>query len=103
VKRARKPERRARYEALLECPPRPPELDYLWRLFFRLRRRKGSAGMGLSPWEWPDLMAFLSLNRIDLAPWEIGVLEDLDDAFLSARHATPEDELEQTPQLETDG
>jgi hypothetical protein len=60
----------------------PMALDYLWRIFKRIRRRKGGNGFSASPLEWPDLDAFLRLSRLELAPWEIEILEDLDDLFL---------------------
>jgi hypothetical protein len=61
----------------------PIALDYLWRIFNRLRRRKGSGGFSSSPIEWPDIDAFLRLSGVKLVPWEIEILEDLDDLFLT--------------------
>lgn len=34
--------------------------------------------------EWPDIQAFVSLTRTRLAPWEVALVEDLDDIFLNA-------------------
>jgi hypothetical protein len=83
VARALNPKALAEYQAELSCPPLPIALDYLWRIYHRLRRRKGGNGFGSSPIEWPDIDAFLRQARIRLDPWEIGVLEDLDDLYLS--------------------
>lgn len=58
-------------------------LAYLWLAYRRLRRRKGG-GMGPGPIEWPDIDAFLRLSGLSLVPWEIEVIEDLDDAFMGA-------------------
>lgn len=85
VERTRNVQRRAEAEAKLQCPPRPRALDYLWRAFWRLRRRKGSNGFALSPIEWPDIDAFLRHSQMTLSPWEIEIIEDLDDLFLKDR------------------
>lgn len=58
-------------------------LAYLWQAYHRLRRRKGG-GMGPGPIEWPDIDAFLRLSGVSLVPWEIEVIEELDDLFLTA-------------------
>jgi hypothetical protein len=71
----------------------PMALDYLWRIFHRLRRRKAGNGFSAVPIEWPDLDAFLRLSALSLAPWEIEILEDLDDLFL-ADHSKAQLELD---------
>lgn len=64
----------------------PVALAYLWRLFWRLRNRKGGNGFEISPIEWPDIDAFVRQSRQRLDPWEIELIERLDDAFrVSAR------------------
>jgi hypothetical protein len=83
LERTRRPEKRAEYEAELAVPSLPMALAYLWHAYRRLRRRKGS-GFGPGPIEWPDIDAFLRLSGETLAPWEIEVIEELDDAFLTA-------------------
>lgn len=72
---------RAEYEAELECPPLPLELEYLWATFCRLAARRGSGGFGIAPITWADLDAFMRLTGARLAPWEIRILEDLDNLF----------------------
>lgn len=62
---------------------------YLWRLFNRIRSRKGSSGFGRSPIEWPDLDAFQRLSGITLRPFELEMIEMLDDLCL-ADHSKPE-------------
>lgn len=61
----------------------PKALAYLFLAYMRIRRRKGG-GFGLMPIEWPDIDAFLRLSKVSLAPWEVEVIEDLDDMFLVA-------------------
>ncbi|MBW9062373.1 hypothetical protein JNB71_03480 [Rhizobium herbae] len=82
MKRARKPEKIARYEAELALPPFPYALQYLWDAFNRIRRRKGSDFAGPAPISWPDIDAFCRHSRLYLHPWEIAIIEQLDDLYL---------------------
>jgi len=68
-------------------PPLPEELRYLWKTYLRLRNRKGAGLAGPSPWEWPDLDAFVRNSRMPLWPWEVEILEALDDVFMAATSA----------------
>jgi hypothetical protein len=86
VERTRNPERLAEYERELVCPPFPPALDYIWQAYWRLARRRGSNGFGPNPISWVEIDAFLRHTRIDLAPWEIEIIEALDD-LERAEHA----------------
>lgn len=64
---------------------------YLWQTYQRLRRRKGGNGFSASPLEWPDFGWFIQINRARLAPWEIRMIERLDDLFIDAtRKAQPD-------------
>lgn len=83
--RAKTDERRAELEAELYGVLLPEALAYLWSAFVRIRRRKGSNGFALSPIEWPDIDAFLRLSGVKLVPWEITMVEDLDDIFISTQ------------------
>ena len=46
--------------------------------------------MSLNPISWPDIDAFVRQSRTVLAPWEIRLIEDLDDLFRVAQ-AKPKD------------
>lgn len=59
-------------------------LTYLWKAYLRLRRRKSPGFNGPNKIEWPDIDAFLRRSGTYLAPWEIALIEDVDDVFLSA-------------------
>lgn len=87
--RARRPERRAELEAELAVPPYPEPLAYLWLAFNRMRRRKGSNGFGIVPLDWADFDGFARLTGFAFAPWEIAILEDLDDLFLASNYDKP--------------
>jgi len=77
-------------------PELPPAVAYLWRTFMRIRRRRGGNGFSASPIEWSDIDAFMRLSGVRLAPWEVEVIEDLDDAWL-AQLAGPNTSLEPSP------
>ena len=55
---------------------------YLWRIYLRIRRRVGSNGFGSNPVSLGDIAEFIWLFRFPLAPWEIEVIEELDDLYL---------------------
>ena len=78
MKRA-SPQKLASYEAELEMPPFPQALDYLWQAFWRLRARVNASGFGVGRITWPDIDAFCRHSRLSLAPWEVEILERLDD------------------------
>lgn len=85
IKRARSAEKVAEYRAQLRVPPRPPAYEHLWDAFVRMRRRKPGAPMGgVQPLEMGDIANFLRLTGQRLAPWEVEVIEGLDDAYLGA-------------------
>lgn len=81
VERTRDPKRRAEREAELETPPFPLALEYLWRTFIRLSSRRGSNGFGINPISWSEIDAFVRNSQLTLAPWEIEIIEMLDDLF----------------------
>lgn len=79
LKRTRDPVKRAEREKELACPPFPSTLDYLWRVFRRLARRRTSNGFGSNPITWADISAFEHHTKFALRPWEVEIIEDLDD------------------------
>lgn len=85
LQRSKDPERRAKYAAELAVPPFPEALSYLWRIFARLRARTGSS-FGPAPIGFADIDAFVRYSGFRLAPWEVEIVEALDDLRL-AEHA----------------
>lgn len=67
----------------LSVPPFPQALNYLWQDYSILRGRKANGHHGPNPIEWPDFDAFIRLSGKRLAPWEVSLLIDLDDLYLS--------------------
>lgn len=83
IARARTPERVAALEAELAGPPLPPGTGYLWAIYCRLAARRGAGGFGAAPIGWVDLAAFQSLTGFRLSPWEVTVIEALDNLHLA--------------------
>jgi hypothetical protein len=84
LSRSRSAKKRGQYEAELWAPDFPIPLAYLWLAYHRIRRRKGGNGFGAVPIEWSDIDAFNRLSGMALVPWEVAMLERLDDAFMKA-------------------
>jgi hypothetical protein len=63
-------------------PPFPRPAHYLWRAYFRLRRRMAGGFAGPNPIGWQDIDAFVRQSGLRLAPWELDVIEALDDLYL---------------------
>lgn len=91
LKRARKPEKIAEYEKQLFVPPFPKEMSYLWQLYWRLRRRVPSGMSGREPVTHEAIVAFLAITKKTLTPWEVEVIEELDDLYRSAKADGGED------------
>lgn len=79
--RAREPKKIAEYEAELACPPFPMAMLHVWTAFNRLSNRRGSNGFGINPISWADIDAFVRHSQMPLAPWEIRIIEELDNLF----------------------
>lgn len=88
--RARTPDRRAELEAELALPPFPEALRYLWAAFARIRRRNAGNGFGATPITWADLDAYSRLSGMRLLPWEMEIIELLDDALMGSLAAAEE-------------
>jgi hypothetical protein len=90
LKRARTDERRADLEDQLAVPPLPPALAYLWQAFLRLASRRQSSGFGPMKLGWSEIEAFNRLSGLALRPWEIEVIEALDDRWMAAQATSKE-------------
>ncbi len=77
-------------------PAFPREVAYLWQVYHRLRRRIGSGFASANPVGWQDIDAFVRRSGIRLTPWEVEIIEAIDDALLQstqkqvAANATPQ-------------
>lgn len=88
ARRASNPKRKAWAVGQLEQPAFPSLGGYLWGIYHRIRRRRSTVG-GIVPIDFSEFDAFQRSTRTALTPWEIGVLELLDDLYLAARLAPP--------------
>jgi hypothetical protein len=89
LRRARTDARRAELQALLELPPFPVELSYIWEAYLKLRKRQGFDAMGNpKALAWRGVEAWMHLMRFTLTAWECDVLMDLDDTYLSSIHSS---------------
>jgi hypothetical protein len=66
----------------------PVALQYLVSVFFRLRERRPRE----HPVTWGDIVGFTTLACFRLFPWEVGVIEKLDQAFMAAVTAREKEE-----------
>lgn len=79
-------QRRKELEEEIYCPELPKELAYLWQAFLRLNKRRGSNGFGYNPISWYEMDAFVRLSSMKFAPWEISLLEDIDELWLAEQN-----------------
>lgn len=85
LERVRTPKRRAEIEEELRQPPLPEAARHIWGHFLRLSAHRGSTGFGPGPIGWPDLDAYCRMTRARLAPWEVEMIEDLDNLWLAEK------------------
>lgn len=78
----------AEIEGELEIPPFPKALGYIWQVYFRLRHRAAPGFAGPSPVTWQDIDAFVRCSGFRLAPWEIELIEALDNLCLGRTRET---------------
>ena len=77
---------------MLDSGPQPIELFYLLTAYNRIRRRINGSGFGPARMTWEALDAFLRRAKKDFAPWEVEVLEALDDKYMAVQaEARPSD------------
>ncbi|WP_425349438.1 MULTISPECIES: phage tail assembly chaperone [Mesorhizobium] len=84
MERTRRPEQRARYEAELQLPRMPVEVAYVWAMFWRLRNRVRNVNTH-QPITWDDIYKYRDLVMAHIGPFEIELIELLDDLFLKAQ------------------
>jgi hypothetical protein len=68
----------------LDVPPIPAGFGYLLDWFNELHRRRGVGPNGPSPLSWSDVDAWARRTDRDPCPWELAVIERLDDAYFGS-------------------
>ena len=71
-------------DPMLMVPPVPSCAAGLWRLWCRMSKTR-PAGMGPSPITHQEIDSACRLYQVQLSPWEVETLLDLDDVAM--RHA----------------
>ena len=64
--------------------PIPAGCGAVWSVFLQLNARRGNNGMALSPIALADIVAWQTLMGVELTPWEIETLLQLDCVALAA-------------------
>lgn len=59
-------------------------MDHLWSIFWRLRNRVRNINTH-QPITWDDIVHFRDLTRSHIGPFEVGIIEMLDNLFLEAQ------------------
>lgn len=67
----------------MTLPAFPKALGYIWRAYTRMRRRAAPGFAGPQPVTFLEIDAFMRLKGHRFAPWEIDLIEMLDDIYLS--------------------
>lgn len=63
----------------------PIELEYLWKLFTKLNRKRQS-GMGPGPLSSDEVLKWCARQRVSFEPYEHDILDRLDDLYLSHQY-----------------
>lgn len=69
---------------VVEGPPMPAALRYLWNHFVQLDRGRTGNGFGPNPVTWGEIKAYCEVMRVQLDPWEVEALKAVDDAYLAS-------------------
>jgi len=69
--------------AELECPPFPMALSYVWQAWVRLRRRTPAGFNGPNPITIEAIDAFIRRTGLRLNPYDVDLIERVDDLYLS--------------------
>jgi hypothetical protein len=67
------------------APDPPVELEYLWKLFLKLSRKRQS-GMGPLPITSEEVFMWCARRRISFEPFEHDIIDLLDDLYLSHQY-----------------
>jgi len=60
---------------------------HVWNWYCELSAARTSNGFGLNPISYTEIDAWVRLLRIDVVPWEIRVIKNLDSMYLQITNA----------------
>lgn len=69
---------------MMDEPEVPAAGEHLWAIFTELSGSR-SYGFGENPLAYSDIQAYCSLTQIELRPYEVILLKEMDYAFLSVK------------------
>lgn len=68
----------------LELPDMPPGMSTIWWAFLQLHAARASGGMGPCAISMSDVLAWQTLNGVELTPFEVDTLQALDGVAIRA-------------------
>lgn len=69
----------------LEGPPLPAECVYIWRWYLELSARRRAGFSGAEAISWQDMKAWAALQDLELTPFELECLGQIEGAYFRAR------------------
>lgn len=89
--------RSARARAELQGPPLPELAAEVWSWFRSLRRRAATNGFGPGALTWTDLVHWQQVTGERPWRWQVQWILDLDEHYLQARVAKPQQQQQPKP------
>ena len=71
-------------QELIDAPPLPESGRYLWEYYLELHHRRVNYGWGHIPLGYGEILAWRTLTRRRLDPWELSALLEIDGAYLAS-------------------
>lgn len=65
--------------------PCPDALAHVWLMFLDLHRARSSNGFGANAISYTELAAWSAMNAVNVSPYEIGALRELDGMWMAAQ------------------
>ncbi len=57
-------------------------MSYVWEYFLQLNRKRSSNGFSANPISYTEMLSYFELNKIEVSPEEIRLLDTLDNIML---------------------
>lgn len=70
--------------ALVDVPPFPELATHIWSAFLELHNGRTYGMSGPNPISYDTVYFWCQMTGIELTPWELGVVKDLDNEYIKA-------------------